>query len=77
MYDLSVLPHQCYLANGLLVSNSDAFLGLAVGVKRAMDAVEGAGPAGDIETDTGAGLIGLNLDDDSPIATPYEMDYEF
>ena len=58
-------------------NGADAFLGLAVGVKRAMDAVEGAGPAGDIETDTGAGLIGLNIDDDSPIATPYEMDYEF
>lgn len=72
MYDLSVLPHQCYLANGLLVSNSDAFQVLAVGLKQA-NAVTDNLPAGAI----GDSIIGLALDDETPIAPAYEVDYEF
>jgi len=30
VYDLTIEKHHCYLANGILVSNSDAFRGLAV-----------------------------------------------
>ena len=69
VFDLSVLPHQCYLANGLLVSNSDAFQILAVGMKRAMGVLDNL-PAGQ-ESDS---LIGLAIDDERPIAEPYEMD---
>ena len=72
VYDLSVLPHQCYLANGLLVSNSDAFQVLAVGLKQA-NAVTDNLPAG-MEGDS---IIGLALDDETPIAPAYEPDYEF
>lgn len=36
VYDLSVKDHRCYLANGLLVSNSDSFQVLSVGLKKAM-----------------------------------------
>ena len=64
-----MLPHQCYLANGLLVSNSDAFQILAVGMKRAMGVLDNL-PAGQ-ESDS---LIGLAIDDERPIAEPYEMD---
>lgn len=73
MYDLSVLPHQCYLANGLLVSNSDAFQVLAVGLKQA-NAVTDNLPANDIDSDA---IFGLSLDDETPIAPAYELDYEF
>lgn len=69
VFDLSVLPHQCYLANGLLVSNSDAFQILAVGMKRAMGVIDNI-PGGQ-EDDT---LIGLALDDERPVVAPYEMD---
>lgn len=69
MFDLSVLPHQCYLANGLLVSNSDAFQILSVGMKRAMGVIDNL-PAGQ-EDDS---LIGMAFDDERPVAAPYEMD---
>lgn len=69
VFDLSIVPQRCYLANGLLVSNSDAFQILAVGMKRAMGVVDSL-PAGQ-EDD---GLIGLAFDDERPIAEPYEMD---
>ena len=71
MFDLTVLPHHCYLANGLLVSNSnfsDAFQTLAVGLTRAM-AVEGGGGMDD---DT---LMGLNFDDERPVAAAFETDH--
>ena len=73
MYDLSVLPHQCYLANGLLVSNSDAFQVLAVGLKQA-NAVTDNLPTSEIDSDA---IFGLSLDDETPIAPAYEPDYEF
>ena len=34
VYDLTVARHHCYQANGLLVSNSDAFRYLAMGLRR-------------------------------------------
>lgn len=39
VYDLTVEKHHCYLANGILVSNSDAFRIFAVGYRRAKPAV--------------------------------------
>lgn len=69
VFDLSVVPQRCYLANGLLVSNSDAFQILAVGMKRAMGVIDNI-PGGQ-EDDT---LIGLALDDERPVVAPYEMD---
>jgi hypothetical protein len=50
-------------------NGSDAFQILAVGMKRAMGVLDNM-PAGQ-ESD---GLIGLALDDERPIAEPYEMD---
>lgn len=69
VFDLSVVPQRCYLANGLLVSNSDAFQVLAVGMKRAMGVLDNL-PAGQ-EDD---GMIGLALDDERPVTEPYIMD---
>ena len=70
MFDLTVLPHHCYLANGLLVSNSngsDAFQNLAVGLKRAM-AVDATGTDGDDS------MTGLSFDDETPVSEPFETD---
>ena len=67
VFDLTVKKHHCYLANGLLVSNSDAFLNLAVGLRKA------TGGSGSIGEDDGGGMMG-EFEDDRPIATPYEMD---
>jgi hypothetical protein len=50
-------------------NGADSFQILAVGMKRAMGAIEHM-PAG-VEND---GLIGLALDDDRPVMEPYEMD---
>jgi hypothetical protein len=36
VFDLTVSGHRCYLANGLLVSNSDSFQVLAVGMRKAL-----------------------------------------
>ena len=69
VFDLTVERHNSYLANGLLVSNSDAFQILAVGMKRAMGVIDNI-PGGQ-EDDT---LIGLALDDERPVVAPYEMD---
>lgn len=71
VFDLTVLPHHCYLANGLLVSNSnfsDAFQTLAVGLTRAMVAEGGGGMDDDA-------MMGLNFDDERPVAAAFETDY--
>jgi len=73
VFDLSVSPHHCYLANGLLVSNSnyaDAFQVLAVGMKRAM----GMGDNGLVEDEVAG--FGSQFDDDRPIAQGWEADAE-
>lgn len=66
VFDLTVEKHQCYLANGLLVSNSDAFLNLAVGLRKAT----GYGLGGD----DGGGMVIGGDDGGDVIAEQYEMD---
>lgn len=65
VFDLTVKKHHCYLANGLLVSNSDAFLNLAVGLKKA------TGGMGD---DGGGMTLDTENWDERPIQGAYEMD---
>ena len=72
VFDLTVEPHHCYMANGLLVSNSnssDAWQILAVGMKKAMGAVGGMGVGAEDD-----GLIGLSFDDERPVTSEFEMD---
>lgn len=72
VFDLTVEKHHCYLANGLLVSNSDAFLNLAVGLKKT-----GSGlPQGAVGGDDGLDGLGGG-EDDGPLMTPYELDEDF
>ena len=54
-------------------NGSDAFQVLAVGLKQA-NAVTDNLPANDIDSDA---IFGLSLDDETPIAPAYEVDYEF
>ena len=70
VFDLSVYPQRCYLANGLLVSNSDAFQILAVGMKRAMSVVDGYAPGEDLSVSG----FGSQFDDDRPLAEAWEGD---
>lgn len=65
VFDLTVKKHHCYLANGLLVSNSDAFLNLAVGIRRA---------TGEMGDDGGGMVIGAGGEDDNLVQDAYEMD---
>lgn len=65
VFDLTVKKHHCYLANGLLVSNSDAFLNLAVGIRKA---------TGDIGDDGGGMVIGAGGEDNNLVQDAYEMD---
>lgn len=69
MFDLTVQNQHCYLANGLLVSNSnfsDAYLQLAVGMRKA-----------GIHMDNNPGVFGmtdgelLEIDEEFPIAAPW------
>ena len=69
VFDLTVENHHCYLANGLLVSNSnfsDAYLQLAVGMRRA-----------GIHMDNNPGVFGMSdgelmdIDEDLPIVEPW------
>lgn len=46
VYDLTIKKHQCYLANGLLVSNSDAFRTFAVTYKEQIKRTEIFDPGG-------------------------------
>lgn len=69
VFDLTVEKHHCYLANGLLVSNSDAWLNLAVGLKKA-----GSGLPGGAGGDDDGGMSGMGEDDERPIMSPYEME---
>lgn len=75
MFDLTVFPHQCYLANGLLVSNSnyaDSFQILAVGMKKAMQADH----MGSADDDDGVVGFGSQFDDDRPVTASWDMDTE-
>ena len=72
MFDLTVERHHCYLANGVLVSNSnsaDAWQVLAVGMKKAMGAVGGMGIGAEDDS-----MIGLSFDDERPVMPVFEMD---
>ena len=69
MFDLTVQNQHCYLANGLLVSNSnfsDAYLQLAVGMRKA-----------NIHMDNNPGVFGmtdgelLDVDEELPIVEPW------
>lgn len=64
MFDLTVEKHNSYLANGLLVSNSDAFQQLAVGLKRGETHMGNASVFGD----------GGGFDEDDPIVEPWQSD---
>lgn len=55
-------------------NGSDAFQVLAVGIKRAMDAVDGL-PEGISGEDDG--IIGITYDDEHPLTEPFEVDPEF
>lgn len=71
MFDLTVERHHCYLANGVLVSNSngaDGFQVLAVGMKKAM----GGGDGGFMAEDDS--MIGLSFDDERAVMPAFEMD---
>jgi len=72
VFDLTVEKHHCYLANGLLVSNSDAFLNLAVGLKKT-----GSGMPMGMGGDDDGGLMTMGDDDDRPIVETYELDADF
>lgn len=67
VFDLTVEKHQSYLANGLLVSNSDAFQQLAVGLRR-----------GELHMDNNRGVFGMSdgtMDefmDDAIVAEPWQ-----
>lgn len=73
MFDLSVEPHRCYLANGVLVSNSDAFQTMAVGMRRAMGFVTDSAAEA---TDEDEAFGGLSQSDGRAVLTPYELDSE-
>lgn len=67
VFDLTVEKHNSYLANGLLVSNSDAFQQLAVGLRR-----------GELHMDNNRGVFGMSdgtMDefmDDAIVAEPWQ-----
>lgn len=70
MFDLTVENHHCYLANGLLVSNSnfsDAFQGLAVGMKKAQSS---GGAMADLT------FGNMDAGDDEILVAPWEADGE-
>jgi len=58
-------------------NGADAFQILAVGIKRAMDAVDGQPSEADDYRELGDSMLGLPMDDERPLAPAYEVDYEF
>lgn len=64
VFDLTVEKHNSYLANGLLVSNSDAFQALAVGLKRGETHISNGSVFGDMDA----------FNEDDPIVEPWQSD---
>lgn len=69
VFDLSVEPHRCYLANGVLVSNSDAFQNLAVGLRKAIGMDVPDSP----DTEDAVAFGGME-EESGPRAPAYELD---
>ena len=67
VFDLTVERQHCYLANGLLVSNSngaDAFQQLAVGLKRGEMHMENSSVFGNVDV----------FSEDDPVVEPWQSD---